>query len=86
MTFLGAIGLGWGVPRVLRGRRAAGAVWLATMPLFVFQVIATFVIPDERPLFAVGAGVAPLLAGTVWLTRRLRRAPAASSPGVDEGP
>lgn len=73
LTFLGAMGLGWAAVRVARGQRAAGTVWFATMPLFLFQIVATFVIPDESPIFLVGAGVAPLVAGMFWLVRRLRR-------------
>lgn len=78
-TFLGAIGLGWAAFRLARGERAAGTVWLATMPLFVFQIIATFLIPDESPIFIVGAGVAPVVAGTCWLLRRPRSSPTVPS-------
>lgn len=79
LTFLGATGLGWAAFRVARGERAAGTVWLATMPLFVFQIVGTFLIPDESPIFIVGAGIAPVVAGMFWLVRRLRRAPAVPS-------
>ena len=84
LTFLGAMGLGWAAFRMARGQRAEGTVWLATMPLFLFQIVATFVIADESPIFLVGAGVAPLVAGLFWLIRRLRRAPAAPC-GVQQG-
>ena len=80
LTFLGGLGLGWAAFRVARGEWAAGTVWLATMPLFVFQIVATFLIPDESPIYIVGAGVAPVLAGGALLVRLLRREPAASLP------
>jgi hypothetical protein len=79
LTFLGAIGLGWGAFRLARGERAAGTVWLATMPLFVFQIVGTFLIPDESPIFIVGASIAPVLAGMVWLVRRPRKSSAVPS-------
>lgn len=79
LTFLGAMALGWAAFRVVRGERAAGTVWLATMPLFVFQIVGTLLIPDESPIFIVGAGIAPVLAGMFWLVRRPRRAPAVPS-------
>jgi hypothetical protein len=73
-TFLGALGLGWGALRTARGERAAGAVWLATTPLFVLQVFATMLMPDESPAFVVGAGIAPASAGMTWLLGRRSRA------------
>ncbi len=55
--------------RVARHRPVAQIIFLTTLPLFVFSVAATFIYPDESPIFAIVFGVAPVISGIAWKVR-----------------
>jgi hypothetical protein len=66
-TFLGVMTLALGTYRTFRGQPASLIVLAGTTPLLLFQIVSTFMYPDESPAFIVMFGVAPLVALLAWL-------------------
>jgi hypothetical protein len=58
--------------RMAKGRPAAALVFLGTLPLLIFHVLAVLLVEDESPVFILGSGITPLVAGVVWVVRRAR--------------
>ena len=56
--------------RVGRRRPVAGLLFAASVPLFVFSVVATLAYSDESPIYAAVSAVPPVVAGAAWLVRR----------------
>lgn len=58
--------------RVIKRQQAAHVVFIGTLPLWIVSIAATFIFPDESPLYAVVTGIAPVVAGLIWVFRRAR--------------
>lgn len=67
LTLLAAVALSVSAVHVFKGRRTALILLIGTLPLLVFQVVATLVYPDESPTFIVIFGLVPLIAVTTWV-------------------
>jgi drug/metabolite transporter superfamily protein YnfA len=70
LALVGVAALAAGAYRILRHQSAALLVLLGTLPLLVFHVAATFMIPDESPIYIAMFGVVPAVSLVVWLARR----------------
>lgn len=78
LSLVGACALGFGAARHARGRPAAPAILLGTLPVLALHAVVTLEDPGELP-FLIGSVPAPFIAGIAWLSSRvppLRRSPA----------
>lgn len=66
LVLLAAGAFGTAAFRFARHRPVAQIIFLATLPLFVFSVVTTFIYSDESPIFAIIFGVAPVVSGIAW--------------------
>lgn len=65
--------------RLVRHQSIAWLLFVATLPLFLFSLVATFVYPDESPIYAMVTAIPPLVSGLIWVLRRRRNAGASDS-------
>ena len=70
LVLVPAVAFGIAAVRFIRHQALAHVVFAATLPLFVFSLVTTFIYSDESPYFAIIFGVAPALSGIVWIWRR----------------
>lgn len=70
LSFIATAAFAVATYRLVRHQSIVGLLFVATLPLFFFSLVATFIYPDESPIYAAVTAIPPMVSGLIWVLRR----------------